>query len=478
MAYRTLALWLATCAPLAQGGLRLTPPPAAGLLAPHRVAHGEHQARLAQGADDPLPKGKRLATGQATSRPRRGRRLARAQVPGQRVGELSLEDTGGKAKEMDVETGRISPEAAVLQHAGAMVFVKQWCSIVFAPLVVWISLGQGSTTRWTIVCCWMLSSVAMQVANKFAAVSFQASALLVIIQMLIADALILMTQYRLLKYKDWRDLVRWSVVPFLVSGLLVSSIYAYKVTTMSTVLILRNFLPLVTFTGEKMLLGVPRVVQLPLVMSMFLTLVGTIMYGYQDASVTWTACAFIVINCIFTVADRLTERILIGNPDFSVSLPLCILMDNTLGILPMIGLACSTGEIFMWPTVVMEAPHNAWFWVIVSGIIGCCYGFQGLQVQKMVSATSVLMMQNFGKIVVVFLDICLNQAMDFASFVGCVISIVGAFFYGSQQITSRVFEEESHKDSKKAMPPSSKAGAVGKMEKGDSPTSAASEIDE
>lgn len=315
--------------------------------------------------------------------------------------------------------------------------LKRWFSIAFVPIVVWVSLGSGSTSSYSILACWMLSGVTMQVGNKYAAVGFQASALLVIIQMLIADVLMLTMQYRQLKYKDWRDLLKWSIVPFLISGLLASSVYAYKNTSISTVLVLRNILPLITFAGEKLFLGQPKKVTIPLVMSMLTSLAGTVLYGSHENSVSLKVSALIFVNCLFAVTDRLVERYLLSSPDFSLSPPTCTLMNNTLGIIPMVVLAFSTGEVYTWSAVVPEVSHGAWFWVIVSGVIGCCYGFQGVRLQKMVPATAVLMLQNFSKVVVIFLDICLNQYLQMGGAVGCAISMIGAFCYGREQLVMR-----------------------------------------
>merc|ERR1719487_1204713 len=111
-----------------------------------------------------------------------------------------------------------------------------------------------------------------------------------------------------MSFGKWSDVLNWSVVPFLFAGMLCTSMWAFKMTTMSTVLILRNVLPLFSFAIEKYTFNVPAMVTTPLVLSMFLALIGTIMYGVFNISVTTVGALVIIVNCMTTVMDRVLQR--------------------------------------------------------------------------------------------------------------------------------------------------------------------------
>lgn len=317
----------------------------------------------------------------------------------------------------------------------------QWSSVACVPLLLWASSSSSLPVAVTIG-CWMLSSLSMNVANKQASTLFTAPSLLVIAQMLLADLVILVMQCRELSYGNWRDLVRWSIIPFFFAGMLTTSVLAFKETTMSTVLILRNVLPLIAFAAEKMLMNVPRNITPSLVLSMLLTLAGTVLYGYTSASVTSRGAVIIGFNCVITVMDRLLQRYFLSSSDFSVSLPLCMVVNNSMGILPMLAFAFIKGEMSTWKGATQEATGHVWFWVVMSGLVGCCLGYQGLRCQKVVTATTFLMLQNFVKIAVISVDVTLMQStVAGLSLLGCAVSMAGSFWYGAEQIRTRADDE-------------------------------------
>merc|ERR1719272_1410937 len=111
-------------------------------------------------------------------------------------------------------------------------------------------------------------------------------------------------EYKNMTYGKWQDVLKWSIVPFFFAGMLTTSMWAFKETTMSTVLILRNVLPLLAFAIEKYMFNNPAYVTMPLILSMFVALIGTVMYGAFNISVTRFGALLIAANCVITVADR------------------------------------------------------------------------------------------------------------------------------------------------------------------------------
>merc|ERR1719183_295089 len=168
---------------------------------------------------------------------------------------------------------------------------------------------------------------------------------------------------------------------------------------------------------------------------MLLTLAGTALYGYTSVSVTRLGVVLVASNCLLTVTDRLIQRHLLSSPNFTVTLPLCMVVNNTLGILPVMAMAASTGEMRAWATTLRQADENAWYWVGMSSLVGCCLGYLGLKCQQAVSATTFLMLQNATKMLVIVYDMALmHTSFSVLSAIGCCISLVGAIWYGSEQL--------------------------------------------
>eukprot|EP00747_Dinoflagellata_sp_TGD_P163170 gnl/TRDRNA2_/TRDRNA2_181567_c0_seq1.p1 gnl/TRDRNA2_/TRDRNA2_181567_c0~~gnl/TRDRNA2_/TRDRNA2_181567_c0_seq1.p1 ORF type:complete len:420 (+),score=74.70 gnl/TRDRNA2_/TRDRNA2_181567_c0_seq1:43-1302(+) len=307
--------------------------------------------------------------------------------------------------------------------------VRDWVVIALVPFLFYTCFSQRVPPVLVII-CWCLSSFGMNVMNKLAATNFKATCLLVIIQMLVADA-VMVVEYRKMFFEKWSDVLRWSIVPFFFAGMLCTSMIAFKMTTMSTVLILRNVLPLFSFTIEKYSFNVPAMVTTPLVLSMVVSLVGTMMYGAYNISVTSLGVVVIGCNCAITVMDRVLQRYFLASKDFTVSVPMCMIINNSVGIVPVLVFAGFLGEVNTWYATVMQASTRTWLWVLMSGLCGTCLGYLGLRCQKMISATTFLMLQNFNKISLIFFGVLtMGDQISGLSAMGCIISMLGTCWYG------------------------------------------------
>jgi len=306
------------------------------------------------------------------------------------------------------------------------------------PILLWVAASPGQSA-WTYVVAWLYSNLAMNMANKAAADGFAASCLLVILQMVVGTLIVLAFEGRKLNYNGARteDILKWCVVPFFFAGMLASSIYALKETTLSTVLILRSILPIFTLFAEKRLFNSPATLSTSIICSIMVCLVGTAIYGCTSLSVTPWAVKLILLNCVVTVADRLLQRSMLSSPNFSVSLPLCMIINNVCGIVPMLILAAVTGEVHTWGGILATSSVSSWGWAIASGFLGCCLGYLGLHCSKLFSATSILMLLNLNKVFVIFIGVLIfkDKFTTLAS-VGCSLALGGAIWYGYVRLPS------------------------------------------
>eukprot|EP00747_Dinoflagellata_sp_TGD_P212883 gnl/TRDRNA2_/TRDRNA2_85921_c0_seq1.p1 gnl/TRDRNA2_/TRDRNA2_85921_c0~~gnl/TRDRNA2_/TRDRNA2_85921_c0_seq1.p1 ORF type:complete len:468 (+),score=80.15 gnl/TRDRNA2_/TRDRNA2_85921_c0_seq1:31-1434(+) len=304
------------------------------------------------------------------------------------------------------------------------------------------------------ICCWMVASFGMNIVNKKSSSSFRCTCLLVIIQMVCAD-MVLLTQWRDLKYVKTTDLLKWTVVACAVAAMLATSMFAFKETTMSTVLILRNVLPLATIVIERQLMKRAPPLNSRIMVSMGLALAGTVMYGLDNWSVTRLGILLIGCNCVVTVLDRLLERYLLSDEEFSVSLSMCMLVNNVVGIVPMFVLAIAMGEVYTWQRTITEATSLTWTWVALSAMIGTSMGFLGLRTQKFVSATTLLMLQNINKVALILFGVfAMGDNIQGLSLLGCAVSLCGSLLYGYFQLPAEAAQAaqaglQSAKDSER-----------------------------
>jgi len=279
---------------------------------------------------------------------------------------------------------------------------------------------------------YIFASLAMNILNKKAAKAFEGTCLLVIIQMLVSIVVILCMEWDKMKIDKWSDFMKWLIVPIAFAGMLGTSMYAFKEASLTTILIIRNILPILTFGFEKVLFNQPEFLCWKVVMSLLFTLAGSVLYGFVDVSATNLGKVLILVNCAFTIVDRLVQaKLLKGNKDFSISISMCMLLNNALGIVPMLVLAMVTGEVAHWGHSLASAGPDTWFLVMMSGLCGASLGYVGLRTQQLVSGTTVLVMQNFNKLLVIGLGMFLfHEHMTALSFLGCLVSLLGCFAYG------------------------------------------------
>ncbi|CAK0829706.1 unnamed protein product [Prorocentrum cordatum] len=312
--------------------------------------------------------------------------------------------------------------------------VTMAAALLGTPLVLYLlrtdALRQPSLAVILVVTgLYIFASLAMNVLNKKAAKAFEATCLLVIIQMLVSVVVIICMEYDKMKMDKWADFMKWLVVPFAFAGMLGTSMFAFKEASLTTILIMRNILPILTFGFEKALFNQPESMCWKVVTSLVVTLAGSVLYGFVDISATNLGKLLILVNCAFTIVDRLVQaKLLKGNKDFSISISMCMLLNNGLGVVPMLALALAKGEV---------PEGNAWFLVMMSGLCGASLGYVGLRTQQLVSGTTVLVMQNFNKLLIIALGMFVfHEHLTPMSFLGCFVSLLGCFGYGYLRLPS------------------------------------------
>jgi len=251
--------------------------------------------------------------------------------------------------------------------------------------------------------------------------------------------------FRNIKCDKWSDLGWWLLymTPVWIAQL-ITSLFAFKAASVSTIQIIRSILPLMAFAMEKTLYGNPSTVSVSLMASMVMVIAGTTLYGYTSASVTAAALMWIFINSVFTVMATVFRAKFMKNKDFTVSMPLCMTSVSTTAI-PIICIAAAlTGEAQTWGSVLADTSPTAWFWASMSALVAGCFSFLQFRSQKILSGTSDLMFQNCVKVFIIIMGImAFGDSFTAESVVGSIVALCGCAWYGYCRIGKEIKEEKT-----------------------------------
>lgn len=295
-------------------------------------------------------------------------------------------------------------------------------------------------TFWFAVAIWSTSSLVMNLINKVAVNILPLPFTLVVLQMLIADALLLVivgpssivAEINEKKENIWR----WSLLVIPFSGMLLTSMVALHEGTVITLLVVRGALPLVTLFLERIALPTnSSPITATEFASLIVILVGTLVYAAADLHGVGSpkALACIGINMVCTVAHRLLERSLLVDPSMRLSFSGASWVNNTVGIIPISCFMLLSGEHHSWaetfasPDLLNLQPLTC---IIFSGVVGLSLGYFSIVIQKHVTATSHLVLQIAVKIVtVVAVILLLHEHLTLLTGCGCLLTILGGAWY-------------------------------------------------
>lgn len=346
------------------------------------------------------------------------------------TGQKSLTEEGSRSSLLSILVSVSSIRSRI---------VEILCGIfaMMIAILLWHTTTLCADVGTPVVIGWMLSSISLNLVNKQAVIVFPCTSLLVVLQMLLAASVLFVFERRRMSFGKWSDLGKWMVIPFFFAGIFITSLWALQQTTISTVLVLRNALPLLTIGVDKILLSSDKIaLNSPVpsttrhILSMLMVLGGTVVYTHWSMSVTLQSMWILSVNTLLIIMDRSFQRYWLNDSDFSVTPQLCSFLNNTVGILPMLIIAVLTEEIHQWDSAFLDITPTSWFWVVVSGSCNLCLGYLALHSQKLLSITTFLIMQNLNKVVVVVASVLVfGDAFSFVSAVGCAISLSGSLCY-------------------------------------------------
>lgn len=250
-------------------------------------------------------------------------------------------------------------------------------------------------SRLGAVIFYMVSSAGMMIFNKLALRVVHLPIALVLIQMVFTSLVLVgVPSFRAsIRYGTWQDAIRWArVIPLLFAVMLASSMIALRHASMGAVVVFRNIAPIFTLAFEAVVSERTQV-DLPTMLSLVAALGGVILYSRHDIEFSLKGFLWMLLNMGSAVVERLAQRWMIAVEPIDVSKTGMMLLNNAIGALLLVPLLIPFGEARQLGSLL-----HLGLWEMTLLLLSCCVGmsisYAGINVQKHLTATAMLVLNN------------------------------------------------------------------------------------
>jgi len=252
-------------------------------------------------------------------------------------------------------------------------------------------------------------SMGMMVFNKLAVNALPLACSLVALQMAFTVLVMVTVFWNTIHIGSFEDVRRWSiVVPFFV-GMLLTSMFALRDAPMSLVITFRAVSPWVTLLVERFFPNPMRVgVRAMGALCLMLVFVGLYARDLndEDKSTRW-AIGWVALNSLLACAERLLQRLMLSKDQAPVDISKTgvSMLNNLLGLVPILFVGYYVGEPALLRDHLAVMTHLDMFWIFLSCVVAVGISFTAIWVQSLISATSMLVLTNSNKFIVIVLEI-------------------------------------------------------------------------
>lgn len=158
---------------------------------------------------------------------------------------------------------------------------------------------------------------------------------------------------------------------------------------------------------------------------------GVWMYEAHDVQFSAAGLFFLLLNLVLACAERMLQRHFLAVQKVEVSKPALMLLNNGIGaaLALVVLLVMSPKEAKLLYHAMRHKPGTG-LAVAASCLLGCAISYTGLWLQRLVTATSFMVLGSLTKLMVIAWGIVfLGDASGFLSIMGAAISVGGGFAY-------------------------------------------------
>ena len=299
------------------------------------------------------------------------------------------------------------------------------------------------------VVAFMAASAGMAIANKMAVSALGLPMLLVGVQCA-ATLVVLVPLYKTINLGTWRDRMRWLPVSTLFVGMLATSMVAYKLCTLGTVVVIRMVSPLLGLLVELSFDRARFVASGHTFASLAVIMAGVVLYAIFQKGIGGQVMGivFMMANMFIATAERLAQRYLMAERPVDMSDTGLMFYNNTVCALAMPLMMLAFSEWRQAPARTMAVSSVGWGFVAWSCACGAFISYTAFRAQRRISATSFLVVVNMNKFVVVGYGIlALGERYAPLAAVGCAMALCGGAYYSwdRSQLKRRKASREAEK---------------------------------
>lgn len=232
------------------------------------------------------------------------------------------------------------------------------------------------------------------------------------------------------------EMLRWSFVPFIFFGMLVSSFFTYRYLSLSLLMVIRNVTPLVTLPIECAIMPADkRPIITPQMLLALCVILGSTFVYCEKITVSYIGVGYALLNMVLAITDRVAQRRLLTTECQGLSTESCVLLNNLMGLVPTLLLAVTLHDFDDFDKSKWFASSTTML-LLLSGVIGTGICYFALAVQREIAATSFMVLQNACRMAVVLVGVLVFGDPIGWPFqvLGLALSFAGALWYGKAQI--------------------------------------------
>ena len=295
----------------------------------------------------------------------------------------------------------------------------------------------GYATKALLSCLlFMACSASMMIVNKQVTIAFGMPVTIVLVQMAFTVTVLVTIFWWTLHIGSCDDFVRWArLIPLLYAFMLTSSLLALDAYSMGAMTVVRNLAPIVTMPIEKAFQeDVPA--DFWTFVILFYILGGAFLYIKDDIHFSGFGLAMMIVNMLVASLERLMQRRLIAVKPVDISKMGMLGINNAVGMIYVSGFLLPPffPEWKEWPTVTVDKTYADWLLLFLSCVAGVAIGWSAINAQFYVSATTMLVITNLNKVLVIAYGILvLGETSTPQAIAGCTIALTGGLLYGQDR---------------------------------------------
>jgi GDP-mannose transporter len=295
------------------------------------------------------------------------------------------------------------------------------------------SMKLGAVAGATI---YSVSGTLLTLINKLAIQMFPYACLLILIQnamtiiLLLSTPLLCTSTFGKLTSPNLATLVRWAPLSCLFVVMLLSSMLALKYISAVSLVVLRNLTTIIVAVGERYILGTRF--SWPAVATLWGMLFGASIYGASDLLFHAKGYAWLLVNIISSSTYQIYVKMLAKDDSLS---PLDMSYISNVISLPVLAL-CSVamreigGRDVLIELVAALAQPAVMAIVFASGVLGYTLSTSAFLLNKLISATAIMVINNANKFAVILLsEIFMERSLGVMSTTGTLLVLYFAYMY-------------------------------------------------